>query len=260
MKKLSLILTLILSTFFVPQAFGFGGCESDCAKCHTLDTKDVQQIFTKMKVPEVKILDIKMSPLKGLWEVTIEDKGAKGVMYVGFSKKYIVRGPIFEVDAIESKPGEATQKPARYVDVSKVPLENALVLGDKNAKNRVVVFTDPECPYCGKLHEELKRVISERKDIVFFLKLIALPMHPDAKWKAQAILCKKSLQMLEDNFAQRPIPKPDCESNDVNDNMKTSDGLDITGTPTLIMPDGLVIIGGRDAKTIIDLVTNPPKK
>jgi thiol:disulfide interchange protein DsbC len=264
MKKISLLLILLSTMIFVPQVFGFGGCETDCAKCHTLDAKDVQQIFEKMKAPEAKVLDIKMSPLKGLWEVAIEDKGTRGIMYVGFSKKYIMGGQIFEVDTATNKTqetiGEINQKIAKYLDVSKIPLDNALVMGDKNAQHKVVVFTDPDCPYCGKLHEELKKVISERKDIVFFLKLIALPMHPDAEWKSQSILCKKSLEMLEDNFAQKPVPKPDCETKDVSDNMALATELAITGTPTLIMPDGLVVAGVKDAKTIIDMVMNPQKK
>ena len=133
-------------------------------------------------------------------------------------------------------------------------------MGEKDARYKVIVFTDPDCPFCGKLHAELKKVIAENKDIAFYLKLIALPMHTEARWKAQSILCSKSLQLLEDNFEQKPIPKPGCETKDVDDNINLAKTLDITGTPTMIMPDGLVVMGGRDAKTIIDMVNNPQKK
>ena len=264
MKKLLLTLVLLSSVIYVSPVFAFGGCESDCQKCHSLNNQEVQQIFTKLQAPEAKVVDIKMSPLKGLWEVTLDNKGQQGIMYVGFSKKYIVSGPIFEVDTASNKSQESLQKVnneiRRYVDISTVPLGNALLMGEKDARYKVIVFTDPDCPYCGKLHAELKKVAAENKDIAFYLKLIALPMHVDARWKAKSILCSKSLQMLEDNYEQKPIPKPVCETKDLDDNINLSKTLDITGTPTMIMPDGMIVIGGRDAKTIADMAMHPQKQ
>jgi thiol:disulfide interchange protein DsbC len=85
-------------------------------------------------------------------------------------------------------------------------------------------------------------------------------MHPDAHWKSESILCSKSLQLLEDNFEQKSIPKPACETKAVDDNISLAKTLDITGTPTMIMPDGMVVIGGRDAKTIIEMAKHPQKR
>jgi thiol:disulfide interchange protein DsbC len=106
----------------------------------------------------------------------------------------------------------------------------------------------------------MKQVIKERKDIAFYIVLFPLPMHPEARWKSQSILCKKSIKLLEDNFEGKPVPKPDCDTKAIDDNIALAKTHDITGTPTLIMPDGMVVSGSRDAKTIIDMVTNPQKK
>lgn len=253
------------------KVFAFGGCEEDCMKCHSMSTQDVQQILTKLGAAEAKPLEIKLSPVKGLWEVIIEDKGTKGVMYIGFSKRHVVAGPVFEVDTGMNKTQETFEKVnsdlVKYVDFSKIPLDKSLIIGEKDAKYKVVVFTDPDCPYCARVHEEIKKIAAERKDIAFYLKLIALQMHPDAGWKAQSILCKSSsdplrgVQWLEDNFAKKAIPKPDCDNRqEVEANIKLATELGVTGTPTLILPDGMILVGGKDAKAIIDLVTNPPKR
>lgn len=272
MKKLFLSIVFLASLFIGAKAYlssdsnvyAFGGCESDCQKCHTLDTKEVQQILTKIKTPDVKVLDIKISAVKGLWEVTVEDKGTKGIMYVGFSKKYIMSGPIFEVETALNKTQETmndiNQKSERYVDFSKISLDKALVMGSKDAEHKVVVFTDPDCPFCGKLHDELKKIISEKKDIAFYIKLMPLSFHPDAHWKSQSIICSNSLKMLEDNFENKPVPKPECKTDEVDANIKLGEELGITGTPTLIMPDGFVILGARDAKIIIETVLIHKKK
>ncbi len=264
MKKLLVIAFLAASVFLAHRAYAFGGCEENCQKCHSLDTKEVQQILSKMKAPDVKVLEIKMSPIGGLWEVAVEDRGMRGIMYVGFSKKYVVGGPIFEVETASNKTqqtlGEVNQKFEKYVDTSKIPLDNALLLGEKDTNYKVIVFTDPDCPFCSKLHDELKKVVAERKDIAFYLKLMPLSIHPDAYWKSQSIICAKSIQLLEDNFQKKQIPKPDCETKEIDETIKLGADLGITGTPTLVTSNGLVVAGVRDAKTIIELVLNPPRK
>lgn len=245
------------------EVFAFGGCEENCQKCHALDAKEVQQILEKLKASDAKVLDIKMSPIKGLWEVSIENNDKRGIMYVGFSKKYVMGGQIFEVETSLNKTQENLVKineTPRYIDYSKIPLNDALLVGNKDAKHKVIVFTDPDCPFCGKLHNELKKVISEQTDIAFYLKLMPLSFHPDAYWKSKSILCSKSLKLLEDNFEKKPIPKPDCESKEVDENIKLGAELGITGTPTLIMPDGLIVPGAKDSKTIIDIISTPSKK
>jgi thiol:disulfide interchange protein DsbC len=253
-------LTVLLSLFLSRAEVGaFGGCEEDCRKCHSLDRDEAHQILAKLNVPDVKVIDVKMSPIKGLWEVAIEEKGKRGVVYVGFSKRYIIGGPIFEVDTATNMTRETIEamnrQPARYVDPSKISLKNAILLGDKNAAHKVIVFTDPECPFCAKLHEEMKKIVSESKDIAFYLELMPLSFHPDAYWKSQSILCGKSLELLDENFEKKPIPRPEpgCSSAPVDENVKTAHELGITGTPTLIMPDGLVVVGTIDRGTIIEL-------
>jgi len=234
-------------------------------KCHSLSSEEAQQILGKLGASQAKAMDIKISPVKGLWEVVIEDKGTRGIMYVGFSKRHVVAGPVFEVDSGLNKTQESFERVnrdmVRHVDVSKVPLESALVLGQKDAHYKIAVFTDPDCPFCAKAHEEMKKVVAERKDFAFFLKFMPLSFHPDAYWKSQSILCKSSLQMLEDNFANKAVPRPDCgDTKEIDANITLAAELGITGTPTMVLPDGMVVSGAKDAKSIIDLVTNPPKK
>ena len=264
MKKFFAMFILVSSVLYAPQVFAFGGCETDCLKCHSLNREEVRQIFTKLKAPDAQVMDIRMSPVGGLWEVTLDNNGQRGIMYIGFSKKHIVVGPIIEIDTSQNKSQESLQQVnkevPRYVDRSAISLDNALLMGDANAGHKVVVFTDPDCPFCGKLHAELRKVLSGRKDIAFYIKLMPLPMHPDARWKSQTMLCANSIKLLEDNFEGKPVPKPDCDTKAIDENIKLAQALGITGTPTLVMPDGLVVSGMRDAKTITDMVINPPAK
>ncbi|NJD56956.1 MAG: hypothetical protein FIA94_11210 [Nitrospirae bacterium] len=160
MKRAMLIGALALLLLPI-KVWAFGGCEEDCLKCHSLSADEAQKILAKLGAPQAVALEVKISPVKGLWEVMIDDKGQRGIMYVGFSKRHVIAGPVFDVDAGLNKTQESfeqiNQKYARYVDTAKIPLEPALVVGQKDAPYKVVVFTAPDCPFCAKAHEETRR-------------------------------------------------------------------------------------------------------
>jgi thiol:disulfide interchange protein DsbC len=225
----------------------------DCAKCHILKNDEAASILKDM-IPDANILGVTQGPVKGLWEVMIQAGGRKGIVYIDYSKKNFFSGAIIDLKEKKNLTQESYDQLNR-VDVSKIPLGDALVLGDKNAKYKVVVFSDPDCPYCGKLHTEIKKVVEKRKDIAFFIKLFPLPMHKDAGWKAKSIVCNKSMQLLEDNFDGKQIPKAECDTKAIEDNTKLAGELGITGTPALVLPDGRVLSGYREADALIDMIT-----
>jgi thiol:disulfide interchange protein DsbC len=102
----------------------------------------------------------------------------------------------------------------------------------------------------------MKKVVEKRKDIAFYIKMFPLKMHPGAYEKAKAIVCEKSLTLLDDAFEKKQLPKPKCETTVIDENLKLAEKLGITGAPTLIMPDGKVIQGYKEADALIELVGN----
>jgi thiol:disulfide interchange protein DsbC len=102
----------------------------------------------------------------------------------------------------------------------------------------------------------MKKVTDERKDIVFYIKLFPLKNHPEAYQKSKSIVCEKSLALLEEAFEKKPIPKPKCETSAVDEIIKLTEKLGITSVPSLVLPDGRIIPGYKDAKTLINLIGN----
>ncbi len=252
-----LILVVSYQLSAISHVYASGSCDTDCTKCHTISTDEVRNILTKINAPDAKILKMQMSPARGLWEVSIDNKGQRGLFYVDFSKKYLISGSIIEVNAAIDKTKERLDalNKERRINRSLIPLKDALILGDKKAANKVIVFTDPDCQFCGKLHEEIKNVVEKRKDIAFYIKLFPLTkLHPDAYWKSKSIICEKSLKLLEDNFEKKSIPKPSCETDVIDKNIKLAASLGISGTPTSIMPDGSVLTGSLPADKFIELI------
>jgi thiol:disulfide interchange protein DsbC len=100
----------------------------------------------------------------------------------------------------------------------------------------------------------MKKVVEKRKDIVFFIKMFPLKIHPGAYEKAKAIVCEKSLTLLDDAFEKKELPKPKCETSVIDENIKLGEELGITGAPALITPDGRVMPGYKKADAIIELL------
>lgn len=124
------------------QAFDPKGGQ-DCTKCHTLNSEEAAGAL-KTLAPDIKILEVKAGPIQGLWEVALEAGGRKGILYLDYSKKkVIINGNIVDLQTKTSFTKESFDK-INKVDLSLIPYDKALVMGEKDAKLKVAVFDDPD--------------------------------------------------------------------------------------------------------------------
>jgi XTP/dITP diphosphohydrolase len=146
-KFLKLLLFFILGLSFLvhcyfatEEAHAFSE-KGDCKTCHKLTVSEAQQILSGG--PDLKVTNVLDSPLKGLWEVNFESQGRKGLVYIDYSKKFIIAGNIFSSSSKQNLTQERLSILNR-VDPSKIDIKDALVLGKKGAKYKVIVFDDPD--------------------------------------------------------------------------------------------------------------------
>ena len=176
---------LIASATTVP-AFQGPGCGGKCTDCHTITKEEAGKLLKTDKF-KAEVKDIRTSPVKGIWEVEIAQGDKTFIVYMDFAKKHLIEG--MKLTPLEQL-GES--KPLSKVDLKKIPLEGAIVVGNPKAEKKVIVFDDPDCPYCARLHEEIKKITATRKDIAFFIKMFPLAIHPNAYEKSKSIVCSKS--------------------------------------------------------------------
>ena len=97
----------------------------------------------------------------------------------------------------------------------------------------------------------MKKVVEQNGGVAFFIKMLPLKIHPDARRKSKTIVCTKSAQVLEDSLAGKPVPDPECETDAIERNEALAPTLGIRSTPTLVFPDGRVIPGYKPAEQIL---------
>ncbi|HEX8948401.1 MAG TPA: disulfide isomerase DsbC N-terminal domain-containing protein, partial [Dissulfurispiraceae bacterium] len=123
------------------HSYAFPTDNRDCSKCHTL-TKDEATALLRDMIPNLHVLEVRQSPVKSMWEVDLASSGQKGVVYVDYSKKYLL-ADMLDIKGKKNLTQERLIELTR-VDASKIPLKNALVMGSKDAKHKVIVFDDPD--------------------------------------------------------------------------------------------------------------------
>jgi thiol:disulfide interchange protein DsbC len=146
MRKISFIIFAIIPIICLISLHSAFGVETpanhDCTKCHRITNDEATNILKEI-APDINILEIRPVPLKGLWEVAAEGKGQKVVLYIDFSKKYLISGALVDIKTKANLTQERFNE-INKTDVSQIPLDDALVLGEKDAKLRVIVFDDPD--------------------------------------------------------------------------------------------------------------------
>lgn len=232
-------------------AFGKGGCgEGKCSDCHSLSKEQAQDAISALKVP-LNVESVSISQVPGLWDIVVKrSDGLKIPLFLDFSLQYLIQGEALKLSNKENITKNRMIDLNR-IDPAQIPLEDAIVMGSPKAKHRIIVFDDPECPYCQKLQESMKEVIKKRPDIAFHIKMLPLEIHPAAYEKAKAIICEKSLDLLEKSLNKGEVPTAKCQTDAIEKNRALAQKLRIGSTPTLIFPDGRAMPGFRDPDEII---------
>ena len=250
------IFVLFLTSFFALQFFQCSVFGAD----KEIMTKEKATAVLRVLDSDIRVLSVELAPVDGLWEAFIDGRGGKGMVYIDFAKQNILIGNILN---IETKTNLTKKKfdEINRIDTSLIPLDDALVMGNPDARHKVIVFGDPDCPYCLKLHQEMKQVIEKRKDIVFYLKMFPLQqIHPQAYEKSKTIVCEKSnekaIKLLEDAYAKKEIPKPSCDTKVIDENIQLALKLGIISTPKLVFSDGRTVSGLIKAEELIKLIEN----
>ncbi len=246
-----MVSAVLLMFFFAPASQAAGKNVKNGADCPRLEKKEADIIVKKI-IPDANTVDVKESPVKGVWQIDVEKGGQHGAIFIDCSRKYLVQ--LVALDAY-LKQVEAQRTPQK-VDLSKIPLGDSITVGAMTATKKVIVFSDPDCPFCRKLHESIKQIIGKRSDIAFIEILYPLPMHKDAPKKVQAILCSKSVEMLDNAFLGKPVPEPpaNCTADAMERNIALARSLNFNGTPTLVRDDGTVLSGFLPEDKLLDWI------
>jgi thiol:disulfide interchange protein DsbC len=105
------------------------------------------------KLPGVQASDVAVSPIPGLYEVTMGGL----IAYVSADGKYLLSGNVYDLDT-QVNLTASRQGSARAKALAAASESNMIVYGPATAKMTVTVFTDVDCGFCRKFHSQIADV------------------------------------------------------------------------------------------------------
>lgn len=196
----------------------------------------------------VGIQSVKKTPFNNLYEVVLDDQ----IVYTDEKNTFVMMGELFDT-ATKRNLTAARVRELTSVPFSIFPLKNAIKTVQGTGQNKIVVFSDPDCPYCKELEKELTKV----NNITVYTFLLPLASHPDAARKAQIIWCSAdSSRAWHDHMLRHKLDsksKKECDT-PIDANLKQARELRINGTPTLFFENGLRVPGAISANQIEEIL------
>ncbi len=164
-------------------------------------------------------------------------------------------------DVVDLKTGQSLSAKILTVKADSSMFNPSDAIHLRPGTQRVVVFADPDCPYCRKLQPELLKLKNVEVDI-YELPLTSL--HPNASRMAQDIWCSTNPAKSWDDYVSKNIlPTDKTCLNPLARNLALSEKLHISGTPALVFPDGTIHAGYLPAYQIqaqLDALTKVAQK
>lgn len=199
-------------------------------------------------VPELKVTSIEKTPVEGIYQVDIE---AGPTVYMSRDGKHFFQGEFIEVGKEKLvNLGEKALEAARVDALAAVPLEEMIVFGPDQPKAFVSVFTDVDCYYCQKLHQE----VAALSDLGVQVRYLAYPRagigSQSYKKIASAWCADDPNAAITALKAGEDIDEDVCDGNPVPQQYELGGTLGVRGTPALITESGRLLPGYMPAEKL----------
>lgn len=182
--------------------------------------------------PGVEITQVSEAPIPGFVEVLI----GPDVLYVSEDGRYLVQGQIFDVTAKRDLT-EASRAVVRGEQLATVSEKDQLRYGPNGPDHDVWVFTDIDCGYCRRLHEQM----AEYNDLGIRVNYLMYPragIGSESFDKAVSVWCAADPhQALTDAKAGRD-PEPKQCDNPIQAHFELGQRVGVSGTPAIITKSG----------------------
>ncbi|MEW9898598.1 DsbC family protein [Chitinivorax sp. PXF-14] len=228
-------LTLSLSACLLNDTNAAGAAD---AKDGKLVTADVQKKLL-VNFPNAKVVSISPTPLAGLFEVVLNKKD---IVYVDREARYLFDGDMVDLKSRRSLT-EARVAELSKIDFASLPLDRAIKVVKGNGSRKMVVFSDPDCPFCKRLEQQSLKDVT---DVTIYTLLYPLAqLHPDAPHKSALIWCAPDRAKAWTDFmldGKLPANDGKCDT-PLAEIAELGARNGISGTPGIVFSNGKLVPG-----------------
>lgn len=200
------------------------------------------------KLLDVEAVNIRPAPVPGMFEVS--SGGAIG--YATADGKYFLEGDLIDVASMTNLT-EQRRGGMRTRMLNELGEENMIVFAPKNVKHTVTVFTDIDCGYCRRLHQQMDDYHANGIAVRYVFYPRSGPNTPSFA-KAESVWCADDQQQaMTKAKALIKLPPPNCKT-PVEKHYETGINIGLRGTPAIITSSGRIIPGYVEAARLREVL------
>ena len=242
--------------FLIAKVIDMGGVSPGLGEDLPITTVR-QNIGTKInnKAPDM----ITKTPLKSIYALYY----GKRVLYVDGSGRFIFRNARLvsaegeDLTLLAEARAARIQAGKNLKALTQIAESEMLVYpafqGSKAERAVMTVFTDVDCPFCRRIHQELEAYTNSGITIKYIF-------YPRAGRQSKAYQTFVNVWCSQDSYAAfekaeagQAIATGSC-SHPVEKHLELAESFNLIGTPAIFLPDGTLIVGYRSPAELIKLV------
>ena len=182
--------------------------------------------------------DVSASPVPGWYTI---QKGSL-VAYISGDGRYLLQGDLIDLDN-QVNLSEVARNDSRRELMASVTDDQTIMFSPEEVKHTVTVFTDIDCTYCRRLHNQ----INDYMALGIQVRYLLYPRNGPASraWNtSEEVWCSTdrgnalTLAKLDKEF-----PTASCDASAVQEHYAIGRDVGLSGTPAIVLEDGTLIAG-----------------
>lgn len=192
----------------------------------------LQQVF-----PGLPANAITRTPINGVVQVIY----GPNVIYLSDDGRYALQGSLIDLQT-NTNLTEDVKNDLRAKILSQIPESEMVIFAPKNPKHTITVFTDIDCGYCRKLHNEMASY-NDKGIAVRYLFYPRAGIDSPSYQKAVNVWCADDRRAaMTKAKSGATLPEKKCK-NPVASNYEVGQVMGVTGTPAMITNSGYMLPG-----------------
>lgn len=211
--------------------------------------------------PGAVIKDWQPAPMQGLYMFSLNHD--ERIFFVDASGRYLLaQAALFDIEKQKNLTQEFILHKRQEI-IGNVSLDNAILYKPAKQvegapKKPLLVFDDPDCPFCRELHGEVKQLVAAGVPVAIMLHPVER-IHKGATQKSVNIWCASDrVEALDLALSGKPVPEVKSCETPIEQNLQLARQLGGGPTPYIVFPDGRTVSGKRSAGELMALLGMAP--
>jgi thiol:disulfide interchange protein DsbC len=207
------------------------------------------------KLPGAKPEDVALSPVPGLYEITMGGQ----IAYVSSDGRYLLSGNVYDLDT-QVNLTATRRNDVRAKALAAVKDDQMIVFGPASSKMTVTVFTDIDCGFCRRFHSQIAE-INKAGVRVRYMMFPRTGPGTESWRKAESVWCAKdrrdALTRAKKGEELKTRACADAES--IKTQWAFGEDMGVEGTPAIFTQTGDYIGGFMTAAQLVQTIQETQK-